>query len=283
MELLKFRCPGCSKLFSADAKDIRGVKPKFQCNQCQVRFYFNYPSTPNSRGEYITEAVEVKPVNAIGQVPSAPPVAANSPVVSVAPEIPAAPAIVASKPELSPSPKIPATSSSSASLVKCPICSHLQSQKVECEKCGVVFEKVKNVSLQLQGVAGLQGIEETWSKVVANWSDRAGHDQFFQAAFNSENLNFASQKYRAVLEANPTDELAQQMQKRIVSVVTLTMMPTREDRQKRKSPSLVTLLILIGSAFIVTGFVYPAMKSIIAVGAAILVLGLGVKYFVKSL
>ena len=46
------RCPECLKLYFADPHEVSGSRPKFQCQNCQMRFWVAYPESLN-QGEVL--------------------------------------------------------------------------------------------------------------------------------------------------------------------------------------------------------------------------------------
>lgn len=104
---------------------------------------------------------------------------------------------------------------------RCPKCSHKKNAAgaEACPRCGLVFalwkpdEAPKVVSLD-------EAAEALWAKAVADWANPAAHDAFLKHCSVMGMLSAAGRRYRERLDERPTDDVAQQMQKRVLSMAT---------------------------------------------------------------
>jgi hypothetical protein len=63
--------------------------------------------------------------------------------------------------------------------------------------------------------------EALWRKVLGNWSDSAGHEEFLRHCLQTDTLAAAGRLYRERLDENPKDALAAQMQSQVLSKAAL--------------------------------------------------------------
>jgi hypothetical protein len=107
---------------------------------------------------------------------------------------------------------------------RCPKCSQKKAAPTQeaCVRCGLVFA-LWNPDNAPKVVALDEGAETLWSAVAKNWSDVEAHDAFLKYCSVASMLPAAGRRYRERLDEQPSDEIAQQMQKRILAMATAAM------------------------------------------------------------
>jgi hypothetical protein len=110
-----------------------------------------------------------------------------------------------------------------------------------------------------------------WKDILENYEDQQLHDAFIQTALQYKKLNFASQQYRKMMEINPLDDTAKEMQNKIIQIASFQMMSQKSDRKFQKPPKWNSagiaggsLLFFIGMmtgnlSFLLGGFVLVAV------------------------
>lgn len=275
MEALKFRCPECRRLYSVGSGEIKSSRPKFKCTTCQTVFCFSFPPQDKTAAEVATFKME--------------------------------PASAAKK-EALPQKQTPTEESFLGFF--CPQCQHPNQKGVlECQKCGLIFAKMKkkeeaaaasspsmtvvsgghsgpaasstppNTKGKNIQIVGNEGLRIAWEKVISDYDNIPTHETFINRCYSEKNLPFASQQYRFVLEANPQDAIALKMREKLINLTTLTYVPPkREEEESGGRWGLTGILGVVGILMIGTGVVFSEMRTLIAVGAALVAMGLGVRY-----
>jgi hypothetical protein len=64
-------------------------------------------------------------------------------------------------------------------------------------------------------------MDDAWAGLAGRWEDRAAHRAMLAACADLESLAEAGRRYRAVLEARPTDAVAQEMKGEILKRATI--------------------------------------------------------------
>lgn len=241
---MKVRCPQCFKLYAVDATEIVEAKPQFACSKCQTRFWFPFPESAG--------AAEIM----------------GFPVAWL--ENPGAPEAPVPAP-----PKV-------ESRFHCPRCQAPYSAgDPECPKCGVVFAKLDFIE-DSRSVAASPQLRRLWHQVMDNYASKHHHRRFVHAAQKENNLSYASQQYQRILRGHAGDETALQMQKEITALAEAVqglVKPVKTLKARDLMPRLTTLIMLIGGVIIGLGFILPASRNLIGLGAAIVFFTLAIEWF----
>jgi hypothetical protein len=239
---IQVTCPGCQKLFLVRPEDLAPGEVRFQCTGCTQIFAFRWP--------LVEEAATV--VATLVQPPTP---AKNSP--------PAPPPIV-------------------KATRACARCGEKVDVKlVECPKCGVLFDKIKKLRAGDPVVkAATPELLAAWEAVRANYVDEPRHESFIQLCLSRDNLAFASQQYRQILDANPSEQLANRMQNRIIELATFSYLSSQQHREGvKKLSGVAKIMTVFASLLMVSGFFVPQGRSLIALGGAILVFIFTARHF----
>jgi hypothetical protein len=238
---LNIRCPSCSKLYSVDASEIRTEKPQFECVGCTTRFWFKFPAPAG--------LIEV-PTFLMGQ-----PAAVSQQASPISPV-------------------------ETFTCIKCSYNNPMGSK--ECASCGLVFEKSRKKDLGIrEDVGGTMELKSLWTRVMEDYTNETLHETFIKLALGQKNLPFASQQYRQLLDVNPNEEIALKMREKIINLATVAYVPPKRDFGEKKRVSFPVIIILVGVAFIVSGLVMTALRTVIPVGAFFCAIGGGIIYFNK--
>lgn len=248
IQAVKVRCPQCFKLYAVKSTEIQETKPKFECQQCNTRFWLAYPECleqPEVMG-FPVEWLETQVRSSVSSVPQS---------------------IVKTE--------------------KCPKCQieHMAGQK-ECFHCGLIFEKYhakEEKRTNLMPPAHPDLIKH-WGRVIEGYESEAKHLQFLKDCQKKKGLDYASYQYGRILEINPSDERAQAMKDMVVALSQTQMEAapvkvTEEKSKKRKWPRLSTVAIFIGLGIVMVGFSSPQFRNLIGVGTAVLFLSLATRYY----
>ena len=254
-QLIKVRCPECFKLYSVNSDEITEQKPKFACNSCQTKFWLAYPECL-TQGEIIGFPLKwIKEpetsVNAAAQ---------KEQVIEGAPEMQGIESV--------------------GFALDCPKCGESYKKgDVECRKCGVVFAKVQ--ALQKDTVFAPKDIKSFWEQVIEHYDDKDMHQEFLRQCLKDDRLDYASSKYRQILEVQPSDEMALAMKNEIVALANVKIpevSSVKKKRSKRRIP-FMGLVIFLSTAAMVFGYFIPEMRNLVGLGASTLFLALAIKYY----
>ena len=107
---------------------------------------------------------------------------------------------------------------------RCPKCSHKKTSPAQpaCARCGLMFA-LWNPAAAPKPVALDEAAEALWAKATTTWQSPEAHDAFLKHCSVAGMLPAAGRRYRERLDERPTDEVAQQMQKRVLQMATALM------------------------------------------------------------
>jgi hypothetical protein len=169
----------------------------------------------------------------------------------------------------------------------CPRCKGVYEKGAEeCGTCGLIFAKMKKPGEQI-GIASPANLEADWKALLENYADEAQHLVFIEKCISSKNVLFASQKYRGILEANPTDALAAKMRDKIiqkVSAIYLTRLPGGDEPASGFSRKAIFVTMGLGLSLALLGLMFPGPsgRMISFAGAAAFALAIGVWVLVSQ-
>ncbi len=239
------RCPSCSKLYVVDSAEIRTEKPQFECVTCQTRFWFSHPSSP--------DLLEI-PTFVVGE-----PAARSQP----------------------PGP----SQISPIETFHCIKCGYKNPKgAAECVSCGLVFEKFRKKNLGVrEDIKGSTELRKAWSSVIEDYTNQALHEAFIKLSLAQNNLPFASQQYRQILESSPSEDVASKMRDKIINLATQTYIPEKRlVLTKQKKISVPVVIIFVGVIFFMTGFLSTQLRSVMPIGAVFCAVGFAIIYYSKK-
>lgn len=293
---ISMRCPECLKAYQVDSSAINDEKPTFQCQDCESLFWFPYTKAIG-KPEFIAfpmnwneEDLDLIFYNddLNHTAPSQQAEAAENDEVNfqdTTESVSSEAGIEKQQDER----KAQFSIQPSESVNTCPKCNfEYIGQQTECDSCGVIFEKYHKAQKDFDGAP--EEIQKLWTSVLEAYDQVSLHQDFVDACTKSKHLEFAAKKYRQVLEANPTDDIAQAMQKQISALTTVIEGAQVADQipekmNSRKSPKFnITLIILfLGGLVIGTGYLVHPLRNLMGVGVAMIFLTLALRvYFRKN-
>jgi transcription elongation factor Elf1 len=299
LQAIRIRCPQCNKLYAVDPAEIKSAQPKFVCRECQAKFWFEFPppegsqdvvshlgdpdEAPSQLAQPAHAEAPAKPLKPPTVRPSAPPPRTQEPAPPV------------SEPAPAPQPTAPPEEPKEQAIENkktpgidgfhCPNCGKKNSNgSTECLYCGVVFKKHEDKETGPKSkVSGNKLLEQSWQAVLDEYANEKRHESFIQLCLQENNLPFASQQYRLILEGNANDETAIKMRDKIINIATLTYVPPkRELPDKRRRFGISGIIMLVGFICIVLGLLNEALRQTIALGAAMIVAGFLIRFYVNK-
>ncbi|MCC6276571.1 MAG: zinc-ribbon domain-containing protein [Oligoflexia bacterium] len=236
MNPVHVNCPQCQKPFLVKATELKPGQAQFRCTSCQAVFAFNWPQPPG------VQRVVAQVLGPEAFRPAA--------------ELPKAQASV--------------NTAEMKSRKPCPQCGVKASiEAKECASCGVVFEKVRRLKPHpVMPPAGAE-VKAAWESVRAQFIDEKRHQDFIQICYLRDNLPYASSQYKAILDVDPNNDIAQRMQNRIIQLAAVTYLEaqTKEVNQTGLGPAKMGLVI--GAGLVVLGFMLQGAKSLVALGISV--------------
>lgn len=185
MDVLRTRCPSCHKLYAVDHEDIVVDRPEFQCTKCEVRFAFNtmdfVENGASSSGEIKSYLVDWHKMPEIEEEQTQQTLVEKLDVENSD----------LAKNFFSPCPKCGFSNPLSAD---------------ECRRCGVLVKKLKKD--HPDHFRSTERIRLRWERVLGNYEDLSRHESFLAACAEDECLPYASFRYKSILDADPTEEIA---------------------------------------------------------------------------
>ena len=108
--------------------------------------------------------------------------------------------------------------------LRCPKCSHKKASAAQpaCARCGLIFA-LWNPEAAPKPVALDEAAEALWVTATTSWQSSEAHDAFLKHCSVAGMLPAAGRRYRERLDEQPTDEIAQQMQRRLLQMATALM------------------------------------------------------------
>lgn len=257
-QFIKVRCPQCFKLFSVSSAEIVVAQPKFSCKSCQCKFWLSYPECL-SQGEIIGFPLEwIEPQND-------PPDNAEQ-----------------QKEYFKPSSLVQGIEPAGF-VLDCPKCATpYERGEKECKKCGVIFTKV--FALQKETLQASKEVKSFWEKIIEEYENIDLHQKFVRQCLKEDYLDYASSKYRQILEVHPSDEVARKMTREIEALVSrevlLKSSEEKPKKTKRKIPFLA-LIIFLSTTVMVFGFFVPELRNLVGLGASTLFLTVAIKFWAR--
>ena len=261
---VELRCPGCNKLYRVDTRDMKSTTPQFDCVSCHTSFTVEPDPQAQAQNSVTTRRIQAKALDKI---------------------------------RYSPSTKKLNFAETAEGVKSCPKCEtfnpHLSE---ECHKCGVIFAKLEDLPLDLK-TGALPSLVKAWQDLMADYSNVTKHLAFVDRCEDLQAVPFALKKYQDLKEAQPHDEIAQQMfthallksfaRKAAVVADNAKVRWLRENieslreqvnwtRVARLSPFVVsTILILIGIG-------NAGLRNLIGIGVSIVFIALGLTLITKG-
>ncbi|MBX7231527.1 MAG: hypothetical protein K1X29_05525 [Bdellovibrionales bacterium] len=280
--VLKVRCPQCFKLYSVMAAEIKESKPQFECIKCYSKFWFPFPELDAQK-----EVLGFPVAWLSGQSESD---GKSGPISVEAKEATSATKsnLVEKKQSANLNLEHKSIGRSDPLLgtkFHCPRCQALyHSGDKECPKCGVVFAKLNFLENHQSWVPASSHLRQQWQAVLGKYEDLDSHRRFVGLCHKENNLVYASQQYRRLLEAHSGDEIALQMQKEIeaLNLAVSSLLKPRTQWAKKIFPRLSTLVMICGGILIGIGFMVPAARNLIGLGVAIIFFVVTLEWFFQK-
>lgn len=244
------RCPSCTKLFRIDSREIKSSSPYFDCTTCKTRFTFDYPPANVNRIE--TRMISQKDTFQLE----------DSIDQEAVPE-----------------------------LRKCPKCASLNPRlSKECLKCGVIFERVENLPATDAALGAIPSLVKAWQELLSDYDNLKKHLAFVNRCEDLQALPYALKKYQSLKEAQPQDDVAQQMFHQVllknlrgraekisgVPQIQALFGKINWARVRKVSP------MVIGISLVLIGLTTSSARNMVGIGAAILFLVIGLTVFFKG-
>ncbi|MBX2993751.1 MAG: hypothetical protein KF681_02990 [Bdellovibrionaceae bacterium] len=253
---VQMRCPGCNKLYKIDTRDLKSQTPHFDCVSCKTMFTIE-PDTRHSR-KLITRT--------LGRV-------GNHTSRGVD--------FVESQP----------MNEKAEGLRSCPKCGGFSPRlSEECHKCGVIFAKIENLPLDSK-LGALPSLMRAWQELMNDYSNVTKHMAFVDRCDDLQAVPFALKKYQDLKDAQPHDEIAQQMFQHTlfknfakpVEVVSGQWAKVQKWTDKVNWGRVVRLSPLFLALVLVTvGMSHGGLRNLIGIGTSIIFICLGMALFLKG-
>jgi len=254
-DVIRVRCPQCFKLFSVPANSIQTKKPKFQCNQCYEYFSISFPECLGLEEVVgFAESWEKIDEETLVQEPLAEENAAAShePVIveNVVP------------------------------CIKCGASNALSAK--ECSSCGVIFEKFREQQEDPYAAKAPQKLKEIWHMVLKHYEDEDLHEEFLRQCRKSGELEFASSRYKKILDVTPHEALALKYRGKIIALAGLSAdKPIKNEAKRKFKVPFASLAMLLSAIVMFMGYFMPEYRNLMGIGAAFLFITTAIRLIFK--
>jgi hypothetical protein len=278
-ELLRVHCPKCFKLYSVNPAQIKNSRPEFRCPSCLTHFWFSYD-----------DAVKHKEV--VGFVSYQASRGSVEPMMTTAG---VEPQTAPSTSELRDQTQVNVDKVFKQSPSRnfkfqdgqakdCPNCNKkVGLTATECMSCGIVFAKFKKEADEPNVPPTSADMKTMWEQVLEKYEDVELHNKFLQMGMAETNLAYCSSKYQTILNANPNDDIALAMKRKIIGTVESQMLPHPAPKTRKRKINPWNFVILGGTFLVVLGFAVPSMRNIVGVGASMIFLAVAFRAYSNQL
>lgn len=244
-ELVRVRCPQCLKLYKVSSSSVQTKKPKFQCNQCNEHFSLSFP-----------ECLGLDEVVGFAECWE------NEEKENESKNLP-----IIVKEE-----KIPCIKCGASNLVSATDCSH----------CGVIFKKYREQKEDPFSAKAPQKLKEIWQMVTQHYEDEDLHEEFLRQCRKAGQLEFASSRYRKILDVKPQEVIAQKFKNKIVALVSLaTDKPIKNESKRKFKVPFTSLAMLLSAIVMFMGYFIPEYRNLMGIGAAFLFITTAIRLIFK--
>lgn len=124
-----------------------------------------------------------------------------------------------------------------------------------------------------------------WNRVLDSYLNLTRHETFVNRCFEEGRLAFASHKYAQILVADPQNEIAKKMRKRVTGFASYGFDAGARGMEsttwKIPLPSFNSFIILLGTIAAVVGLAFPNAGHTAGLGFAMIALALGLRFFLR--
>jgi uncharacterized Zn finger protein (UPF0148 family) len=133
--------------------------------------------------------------------------------------------------------------------VSCPKCdTPAPTGAAACPRCGLAVERWSSFDRR---PPSHPPVDEAWAALEASWADEAAHKRFVERAAETDGLDVAAARYRAVVRARPDDEPARRGLERVAALAeTLHAARMRAERARPPTPLLRWLTVGLATALL---------------------------------
>lgn len=166
----------------------------------------------------------------------------------------------------------------------CPKCKY-QNRKGSktCQSCGIVFEKYEKRQKGVQpDMLSSDEMRTMWESVLTDYSNMDKHDKFVRECLARNQLPYASQQYRIMIETNTADTIAIKMRDKIIEMATLTFMPPKRDIAPVKQQNFPMIIGIVGLVLGLAGLMIDTLKMLSGLGFVMMAAGAGLHFYKKS-
>jgi hypothetical protein len=147
----------------------------------------------------------------------------------------------------------------------------------ECPSCGVLVQKVKDLSFIEGAPAHSQQLGSAWKKVLSNYDDESIHSDFLRIAQREKNLLYAAAQYGQMNKLMPSDETTLQKMREVQALGTAILPQIEAAKPANLYGRLWQIPLLVASIMIFVGLSLPLFRNIVGVGAALLFLAMAMQ------
>lgn len=174
-------------------------------------------------------------------------------------------------------------------LKRCPKCEAFNPRlSDECRKCGVIFSKLENLPLEAK-TGALPSLVRAWQELMEDYSNVTKHLAFVDRCEDLQAVPYALKKYQDLKDAQPHDEIAQEM----LSRVTLRSFARRAEAVAGPSIQLLKEKInwsrvfrmsplAISALMILAGASRSGLRNLVGIGVSVLFITLGLALITKG-
>ncbi len=169
--------------------------------------------------------------------------------------------------------------------IECFKCHHLcDLHASECPACGILFEKF--TSNETFGIRShIVEISKAWEEVRRDYGNETGHQLFIKLCADHDQLIYATQQYKAILTVNPSESLAQKMQRLIIQMAEGKQLmgeaSTKTYTPLRLKLDVYKLVVTFCLIFITVGLAFDPLRHFVALGSSVLFFALIIRHWIN--
>lgn len=157
-------------------------------------------------------------------------------------------------------------------------------------RSAVVSVPLQDTALQARAADDIELSESadllaTWNTVLDDYLSLKRHELFVSRCFEDGRLSFASHKYAQILVADPQNEIAKKMRKRLAGLASYGFDAGARGLDsatwKIPLPSFNSFIILLGTIAAVVGLAFPNAGHTAGLGFAMIALAIGLRFFLR--
>lgn len=277
---VKTRCPQCDKLYIVDTQHLNDDVAVFRCRHCSSSFFFAVDQVLNQQVESILVDIPTFRMPELEFVdPARPEVLKSARAVSES---------AATKENKQQDIQSTVAPPPTVATQLCPKCQsvNLPSAK-DCVSCGINFVKFQIMKSDGPSLRRIHPVlHSQWQTVIENYEEPRHHDRFVELCVDKQQLPLAARCYERIIAADPADEIARQRRTQVQGLAAIPLELARAQLEPAQVPLWrrysFAIVYTVSGILVTLGFAIPTYRNLVGMGVALLMVSLGVQFWLRS-